>query len=120
MNKDVLLYLVPACGVIALLFTAVKGAWVTRQDAGTERMREIARYIAEGAMAFLRAEWKILTYFAIIAAILLAVMGAANPESHWSIAIAFLVGAVFSATAGYIGMNIATKANVRTAQAART
>jgi K(+)-stimulated pyrophosphate-energized sodium pump len=110
----------PACGVVALLFTAVKGAWVSKQDAGNERMREIAKYIAEGAMAFLRAEWKILGYFAILAAILLGVMGASNPESHWSIAIAFLVGAVFSATAGYIGMNIATKANVRTAQAART
>ncbi len=71
-------------------------------------------------MAFLKAEWKILTYFAVIAALLLGVMGATNPESHWSIAVAFIVGAVFSATAGYIGMNIATKANVRTAQAART
>lgn len=120
MNKEVLLYLVPACGVVALLFTAVKGAWVSKQDAGTDRMKEIAKYIAEGAMAFLKAEWKILGYFAVIAAILLGVMGAANPESHWSIAISFLVGAVFSATAGYIGMNIATKANVRTAQAART
>jgi len=120
MNKDVLLYLVPACGIVALLFTAIRGSWVSKQDAGTERMREIAKYIAEGAMAFLKAEWKILTYFAIIAGILLGVMGATNPESHWTIAIAFLVGAVFSATAGYIGMNIATKANVRTAQAART
>jgi K(+)-stimulated pyrophosphate-energized sodium pump len=120
MNKDVLLYLVPVCGILGLIFTGVKGAWVSKQDAGNERMREIAQHIAEGAMAFLRAEWKILTYFAIIAGILLGVMGAANPESHWSIAIAFLVGAVFSATAGYIGMNIATKANVRTAQAART
>src|ERR1044072_9839894 len=120
MSKEVLLYLVPACGVIALLFTAVKGAWVSKQDAGSDRMKEIARYIAEGAMAFLKAEWKILTYFAIIAALLLGVMGYSNPNSHWSIALAFLIGAVFSATAGYIGMNIATKANVRTAQAART
>src|ERR1043165_1632540 len=120
MTKEVLLYLVPACGVLGLLFTAAKGSWVSKQDAGNDRMKEIARYIAEGAMAFLRAEWKILSYFAIIAALLLGVMGATNPESHWSIAIAFLVGAVFSATAGYIGMNIATKANVRTAQAART
>lgn len=120
MNRDVLLYLVPACGVLGLLFTAAKGSWVSKQDAGNDRMKEIAKYIAEGAMAFLRAEWKILTYFAIIAAILLGVMGMANPESHWSIALAFVIGAVFSATAGYIGMNIATKANVRTAQAART
>jgi len=120
MSKEFLLYLVPAFGVLALLFTFTKSSWVSRQDAGNERMKEISRYIAEGAMAFLRAEWKILTYFAIIAALLLGVMGASNSNSHWSIAIAFLVGAVFSATAGYIGMNIATKSNVRTAQAART
>ncbi|MBS1629122.1 MAG: sodium-translocating pyrophosphatase [Bacteroidetes bacterium] len=120
MNKDVLLYLMPACGVVGLLFTAVKSSWVSKQDAGSDRMKEIARYIAEGAMAFLRAEWKILSYFAAIAALLLGVLGAANEGSHWSIAISFLLGAVFSATAGYIGMNIATKANVRTAQAART
>src|ERR1043165_6196584 len=101
MNRDVLLYLVPACGVLGLLFTAAKGSWGSKQDAGNDRMKEIAKYIAEGAMAFLRAEWKILTYFAIIAAILLGVMGMANPESHWSIALAFVVGAVFSATAGY-------------------
>lgn len=120
MTKEVLLYLVPAFGVLALLYTFVKSAWVSKQDAGNDRMKEISKYIAEGAMAFLKAEWKILTYFAIIAAILLGVMGNANPESHWSIAIAFIIGAVFSAFAGYIGMNIATKANVRTAQAART
>jgi K(+)-stimulated pyrophosphate-energized sodium pump len=71
-------------------------------------------------MAFLRAEWKILGYFVVIVSILLAIMALANPASHWSIAIAFIIGAVFSATAGYIGMKIATKANVRTANAART
>ena len=120
MTKDVLLFLVPACGVLALLFTFARGAWVSKQDAGNDKMKEIAAHIAEGAMAFLKAEWKILTYFAIIAALLLGIMGYSNPDSHWSIAIAFLIGAVFSATAGYIGMNIATKANVRTAQAART
>jgi len=120
MTKEILLYLVPAFGVLALLYTFVKSAWVSKQDAGNDRMKEISRYIAEGAMAFLKAEWKILTYFAIIAAILLGIMGNANPESHWSIAVSFLVGAFFSALAGYIGMNIATKANVRTAQAART
>jgi len=120
MTKEVLLYLVPAFGVLALLFTFVKGAWVSKQDAGNPRMQEIAKYIAEGAMAFLKAEWKILTYFAVIAAILLGIMGYSNHNSHWSIALAFIVGAILSATAGYIGMNIATKANVRTAQAART
>src|SRR5204863_3319705 len=75
---------------------------------------------SEGAMAFLRAEWKILGYFVVIVAVLLAVMAMANPHSHWLIAGAFVVGAVLSATAGYIGMKVATKANVRTAHAART
>src|SRR5450631_3302979 len=117
---DKLIYLVPVLGAIGLLYTFIKYAWVSRQDAGTERMQEISRYIAEGAMAFLKAEWKILSYFVILAAILLAVMGNSNPQSHWSIAIAFILGAVLSALAGYIGMRSATKANVRTAQAART
>lgn len=115
-----LLYAVPAMGLVGLLYTLVKYKWVSSQDAGNARMKEISTYIAEGAMAFLRAEWKILTYFAAVAALLLAVMGAANPNSHWSIAIAFVIGAIFSAFAGWVGMSIATKANVRTAQAART
>ncbi len=113
-------YLVPAMGLIGLLYTFWKFAWVSKQDAGTDRMKEIANYIAEGAMAFLKAEWKILTYFGIVVAILLGVMGANNENSDWTIAIAFLLGAFFSALAGYIGMRAATKANVRTAHAART
>ncbi len=117
---DKLIYLVPVMGVIGLLYTFVKFNWVSKQDAGTDRMKEISNYIAEGAMAFLKAEWKILGYFVVIVALLLAVMASANPHSHWAIAIAFVIGAVFSATAGYIGMKVATKANVRTAQAART
>ncbi len=107
-------------GIIGLIYTLVKFNWVAKQDAGTPRMKEISNYIAEGAMAFLKAEWKVLGYFVVIVAILLAVMAQANPNSHWSIAIAFVIGAVLSATAGYIGMKAATKANVRTAQAART
>jgi K(+)-stimulated pyrophosphate-energized sodium pump len=98
----------------------IKGAWVSKQDAGNDRMKEISKYIAEGAMAFLKAEYKILTYFVIIAGILLAVMGNANEKSSPMIAGAFVIGAVFSALAGFIGMRIATKANVRTANAART
>jgi K(+)-stimulated pyrophosphate-energized sodium pump len=117
---DKLFYVVPALGVVGLLYTFIKYAWVSKQDAGNERMKEISTYIAEGAMAFLKAEYKILTYFVIIGAILLGVMGASNENSHWSIAIAFVIGAFFSALAGFIGMSIATKANVRTAQAART
>jgi K(+)-stimulated pyrophosphate-energized sodium pump len=115
-----LIYVVPAMGIVGLLYTFVKFAWVSKQDAGNDRMKEISNYIAEGAMAFLKAEYKILTYFVIVAALLLGVMGASNENSHWSISIAFIIGAVFSALAGYIGMRIATKANVRTAQAART
>jgi K(+)-stimulated pyrophosphate-energized sodium pump len=117
---DKLIYLVPVMGAIGLLYTFIKFAWVSKQDAGNERMQEISRYIAEGAMAFLKAEWKILSYFVVLAAILLAFMGNSNPDSHWSIALSFILGAILSATAGYIGMRSATKANVRTAQAART
>jgi len=117
---DKLIYLVPVMGAIGLLYTFIKFNWVAKQDAGTDRMKEISTYIAEGAMAFLRAEWKILGYFVVIVGLLLAIMASANPESHWSIAIAFILGAVLSATAGYIGMKVATKANVRTAQAARS
>jgi len=115
-----LIYLVPVFGLIGLIYTLVKFNWVSKQDAGTDRMKEISNYIAEGAMAFLKAEWKILGYFVVIVGILLALMASTNPHSHWSISVAFVVGAVFSATAGYVGMKVATKANVRTAQAART
>jgi len=117
---DALIYLVPGMAIIGLLYTLVQFNWVNKQDAGNDRMREISKHIADGAMAFLKAEWKILGYFVVIVALLLGVMAMANPNSHWSIAIAFVFGAVLSATAGYIGMNIATKSNVRTAQAART
>jgi len=117
---DKLIYLVPVMGAIGLLYTFIKFSWVSKQDAGSDRMQEISRFIAEGAMAFLKAEWKILSYFVILAAILLAIMGYSNPDSHWAIAISFILGAILSATAGYIGMRSATKANVRTAQAART
>jgi K(+)-stimulated pyrophosphate-energized sodium pump len=107
-------------GLIGLLYTLWKFFWVSKQDAGTDRMKEISKYIADGAMAFLRAEWKILTYFVLVVGLLLGYMGSRSDESHWSIALAFVLGAFFSAFAGYIGMRIATKANVRTAHAART
>jgi K(+)-stimulated pyrophosphate-energized sodium pump len=118
--KDLLFYAVPAMGVVGLLYTLLKFNWVSKQDAGNDRMKEISTYIAEGAMAFLKAEWKILAYFVVIVALLLGFMATKNAESHWSIAVSFIIGAVFSATAGYIGMKVATKANVRTAQAAKT
>jgi len=118
--KDLLFYAVPAMGIVGLLYTLLKFNWVSKQDAGNDRMKEISTYIAEGAMAFLKAEWKILGYFVVIVALLLGFMATKNAESHWSIAISFIIGAVFSATAGYIGMKVATKANVRTAEAAKT
>lgn len=120
MSYFTLFYLVPLAGLIGLLYTFTRFGWVSKQNAGTDRMKEIAKYIAEGAMAFLKAEYKILSYFVVIAALLLGFMGTRNPNSHWLIAVAFIIGAVFSAIAGFIGMRIATKANVRTAHAART
>lgn len=121
-----LIYLIPFFGLIGIVVMAFQSAWVTRQEAGDKNMSELAGYIADGAMAFLKAEWKVLSYFVIIAGILLAWSGtltgsAASPiHSSPVIALAFLIGAVFSAFAGYLGMRIATKANVRTTQAART
>src|SRR5882672_9994913 len=117
---DKLIYLVPVMGLVGLVYTLIKFFWVSKQDAGTDRMKEISNYIAEGAMAFLKAEWKILGYFAVIVALLLGFMGSRSETSHWSIAIAFIIGAFFSALAGFIGMKAATKANVRTTHAART
>lgn len=121
-----IVYLVPAFGVLGLLYTAWRFSWVSNQPAGDANMQKLSGYIADGAIAFLKAEWKILAYFAIPTAILLFWLGSdeGTPEHpiHSSplIAVAFLIGALLSATAGYIGMKVATKANVRTAQAART
>lgn len=119
-SMDNLIYVIPALGVVGLIIMAIKSAWVNKQDAGDDNMKELAGYIADGAMAFLKAEWKVLSYFAVIAAALLAWSGTTVETSSPIIAISFLIGAVFSAVAGYIGMKIATKANVRTTQAART
>ena len=117
---DKLIYLVPAMALLGLLYMFIKYNWVSKQDAGTDRMKEISTYIAQGAMAFLRAEWKILGYFAVIVALLLGFMGSRSESSHWSIAISFFIGAFLSALAGFIGMKAATKANVRTTHAARS
>lgn len=115
-----LIYIIPMLGIIGILVMIGKSSWVSKQDAGDANMQELASHIANGAMAFLRAEWKILSYFVIIAAVLLAWSGTLSPYSSWVIAVSFVIGAVTSAFAGYIGMRIATKANVRTTQAART
>lgn len=118
--ESTILYLIPALGILGLVVMAVQSAWVNKQATGEAKMVELAGFIAEGAMAFLKAEWKVLTYFAIVAAILLGWSGTLIETSSPVIAVSFLIGAVLSATAGYFGMNIATKANVRTTQAART
>jgi K(+)-stimulated pyrophosphate-energized sodium pump len=118
--QDNLIYTIPLFGLIGILVMLYKSAWVIKQDAGDENMRTLSGYIADGAMAFLRAEWKVLGYFAVIAAIVLAFSGTMVETSSPVIAISFLIGAFTSAFAGYIGMNIATKANVRTTHAART
>ena len=108
------MYLVPVAAVIALLFAAYLAAKVSRQDAGTERMKEIAGAIAEGARAFLTAEYKILIVFVVVLFVLIG-LGVGN----WVTAVCFVVGALFSTIAGYCGMTVATKANVRTANAAK-
>lgn len=115
-----IIYLVPVMAIIGLLYTYVKFKWVAKQDTGTPRMKEISDYISVGAMAFLKAEWKILGYFVVVVGILLAVLAQTNPHSHWMISVAFVIGAVLSALAGYIGMRSATLSNVRTAHAARS
>jgi K(+)-stimulated pyrophosphate-energized sodium pump len=115
-----LIYFIPVFGLIGIFFMLVKSAWVVKQDAGDGAMTELSGYIADGAMAFLKAEWKILSYFVVVAGILLAWSGTTVATSSWVIAISFVIGAFLSAFAGFIGMRIATKANVRTTQAART
>ncbi len=118
--ESTILYLIPGLGIFGLLVMAFQSSWVIKQESGEDNMVEISRHIAEGAMAFLKAEWKVLTVYAIVAAALLAWSGTLIETSSPVIAVSFVIGAVFSATAGYIGMNIATKANVRTTHAART
>ncbi len=115
-----IIYLVPALAVIGLIFMAFKAQWVNKQDSGDDKMSTIARYIREGALAFLKAEYRILAIFVVIAGVLLAGVAHYVPTTHWMIVVAFVVGAVFSALAGNIGMRVATAANVRTTQAART
>ncbi|MEE0955005.1 MAG: sodium-translocating pyrophosphatase [Eubacterium sp.] len=115
MNEAVLMYLVPFAGVIALLFALYNAHTVTKQDAGNEKMQSIAGAIHEGAQAFLMSEYKVLVIF--VAALFL-ILGIAL--HNWIEALCFLVGALFSTLAGYFGMQVATRANVRTANAAKT
>lgn len=117
---ELIVKFLPVFGVLGLIFVFLKNGWVSKQDAGNERMTRIAKSIADGAMSFLKAEYKILSIFVIAVAILLYLKGTAEAGSHGMVAISFIVGAICSALAGFIGMRVATKANVRTTQAART
>ena len=114
-----LLYAVPVCGALALVFASARSAWIRRQDAGTKEMATIANHIRQGAMAFLTREYRVLAIFVVVVALLLAWANSGRAESSALIGVSMLVGAVCSALAGLFGMRVATAANVRTAAAAR-
>ena len=117
---ELIIKFLPLFGVLALVFVIIKNSWVTKQEVGDVKMARIAKNIADGAMSFLKAEYKILSIFVIAVAILLFFKGTNEPGSHGLVALSFIIGAICSALAGFIGMRVATKANVRTTQAART
>ena len=118
--ESYMIYMPLLMAALGLLYMFIKKSWVLKQDAGDGKMKEISDYIYEGALAFLKAEYKLLAIFVVITSILLFVVSQVVDTTHWLIVIAFIFGAVFSAYAGNIGMKIATKTNVRTTQAART
>ena len=113
------LFYVLIAGTIAMLFSFWKTNWINKQDQGTERMKKIGKSIADGAMAFLKAEYRILAIFVVVVACLLAFAANSQGDS-WFIAISFLVGALASGLAGFLGMKVATKANNRTTNAAQS
>ncbi|MBA4738049.1 MAG: sodium-translocating pyrophosphatase [Cryomorphaceae bacterium] len=115
-----MLLLVPVFGIVGLIYMFVLRQWVVKQDSGSEKMSKLAAYVKEGALAFLNAEYRILAIFVVVAGILLGIVSSIVETTHWFIVVAFVIGAVFSAVAGNIGMRIATDSNVRTTQAART
>ena len=117
---ELLIKFLPAFGVLALLFVFIKNSWVSKQEVGNEKMARIAANIADGAMSFLKAEYKILSIFVAAVAVLLFFKGQAEVGSNGMVAVSFIVGAICSALAGFIGMKVATKANVRTTNAAQT
>ena len=113
-------YLIIGAGAIAILFAFWKTSWIEKQDQGTEKMVGIGHHIAEGAMAFLKAEYRILAIFVVVVAVLLGFGYANNEESSSLVALSFITGALASGLAGFLGMRVATKANNRTTHAART
>jgi K(+)-stimulated pyrophosphate-energized sodium pump len=117
---DLIVKFLPVFGVLGLLYVFVKNVWISKQEVGDDKMARIAKNIADGAMSFLKAEYKILSIFVIAVAVLLFFKGSNEAGSNGMVAISFIVGAICSALAGFIGMKVATKANVRTTNAART
>jgi K(+)-stimulated pyrophosphate-energized sodium pump len=115
-----IIYIVPLLALVGILTMIIKSRWVNKQDAGDQKMQDLAAYIREGALAFLSAEYRVLAIFVVVAGSLLGLISALVETTHWFIVMAFVIGAVFSAFAGNIGMRIATAANVRTTQAAKT
>jgi len=118
-NEIAVLAIAPVAGVLALIFAYIKSAWVMKQDEGTDDMKKIAGQIQEGAMAFLSSEYKLLSVFVVVVAVLLGASSFASPDQHPLIALSFVVGAFASGLAGFFGMRVATAANVRTTAAAR-
>ena len=116
---EIIINYLPLFGILALIFVFWKNSWVTKQDEGDEKMSRIAKNIADGAMSFLKAEYKLLSIFVLAVAILLFFKGNAEVDSNGLVAVSFIVGAICSGLAGFIGMKVATKANVRTTNAAR-
>jgi len=116
---DLIVKFLPAFGILALIYVFIKSSWVSKQEVGNEKMANIAKHIADGAMSFLKAEYKILSIFVVAVAILLFFKGSNEAGSNGMVAVSFIVGAICSALAGFIGMKVATKANVRTTNAAR-
>ena len=119
MDINTLLYAIPVSGVLALIYAYFKASWISKQDAGTDEMKHIASLIQDGAIAFLKAEYKVLALFVVVVAGLLAFANMGGADRSPLIAVAFTIGAIASALAGYFGMKVATNANVRTTAAAR-
>ncbi len=119
MDNSLITYLIPLTGLLALGYALLRARWIGQQDPGTELMQEISAAISEGARAFLRREYRVLIIFVLVVAVLLGLANFAEPTSSWVIAVSFVTGALCSGLAGFIGMTVATKANVRTTNAAR-
>ncbi len=114
-----IIYIIPVLGISALLYSFIKSSWINKQSSGNDKMVEISNHIKDGAIAFLKTEYKVLIWFIIIVAILLGFSNSGRDNSSWLISVSFIFGAFSSALAGFLGMVAATKANVRTTEAAR-